>query len=117
MRKLFFSNCSIMSPMALRRTASGFTMVKVRSRVFIDSIVGRRLGFVGSRAIPKLSFCAKGRTCAFLFSPRRSPIPIVREEILGSRARLHPHRRCHGFAYLGGRVAHANSCGFHGFDL
>src|SRR5215471_13540817 len=48
MRKLFFSNCSIMSPMALRRTASGFTMVKVRSRVFINSVVGRRLGFVGS---------------------------------------------------------------------
>src|SRR5215472_9724272 len=39
MRNPFFSNCSMMSPMAFFRTASGFTMVRVRWSVFI-SVVG-----------------------------------------------------------------------------
>src|SRR5260370_42411224 len=37
MRKPFFSNCSMMSPTAFLRTASGLTMVKVRCRVFMLS--------------------------------------------------------------------------------
>src|SRR6185437_3448445 len=35
MRKWFFSNCSMMSPIAFLRTASGLTMVRVRCKVFI----------------------------------------------------------------------------------
>src|ERR1700733_5394546 len=35
MWKPFFSNCSMMSPTAFLATASGFTMVRVRCRVFI----------------------------------------------------------------------------------
>src|SRR5271170_2936680 len=39
MRNPFFSNCSMMSPTAFLRTASGLTMVKVRCKVFISSVV------------------------------------------------------------------------------
>ena len=51
MRKLFFSNCSMMSPIALRRTASGLTMVNVRCRVFISSVVV--LGFKSETLLHK----------------------------------------------------------------
>src|SRR5262249_25292200 len=37
-RKEFFSNCSMMSPIAFLRTASGLTMVRVRWRVFIPFV-------------------------------------------------------------------------------
>src|SRR5271154_5101462 len=46
MWKPFFSNCSMMSPTAFLATASGFTMVRVRCRVFII-VVGRLSLVVG----------------------------------------------------------------------
>src|SRR5205823_2731823 len=38
-RKWFFSNCSMMSPIAFLRTASGLTIVRVRCKVFIFELV------------------------------------------------------------------------------
>src|SRR4029077_7488466 len=46
-RNPVFSNCSMMSPIAFLRTASGLTIVRVRCKVFILSLVlGRSSLFV-----------------------------------------------------------------------
>src|ERR1700733_3127597 len=91
-RKPFFSNCSIMSPMAFLATASGLTMVKVRCRVFMISlfILGSFDGclpFGMSQARPSLG-------------PRSSA-----------------HSRHHSLTDVRRRFGHANPSSFHGFDF
>src|SRR5215475_8076431 len=87
MRKLFFSNCSMMSPMALRRMASGLMMVKVRSRVFISS------------PQRQLSSCSQPQGCRHRLSD------------FGWRAAHPDSRSLHGLDFFpGGALSPGNNC-------
>src|SRR5712691_5469468 len=90
MRKPFFSNCSMMSPTPFLATASGFTMVRVRCRVFI---VGRESSVL-SRCLFRL--------------------------LLGTWylvLNFNSQRRYEGFPDGRRRFCHADSRRFHGPDL
>src|ERR1700722_9918513 len=88
MRKPFFSNCSIMSPMAFLATASGLTIVKVRCRVFMISL------FVLGRCL----------------TTENIKSGVLR---LGCRT----HRRHYGLPNVRRRLGDANSGRFHGLNL
>src|SRR5580693_9850771 len=90
MWKPFFSNCSMMSPTAFLATASGFTMVRVRCRVFI---IGRL--FLDSWLLDLFYVLGTSYSALDFNSQRRHErLPDIR-----------------------GRFRHADAGRFHHFDL
>src|SRR5580704_5729146 len=127
MWKPFFSNCSMMSPIAFLATASGFTMVKVRCRVFI---VGRRsfvVRFYLSRDATvsnPIADCHPERSEGSWSLPAPPRLLLPADTTIHRFARndnpslnFHSERRHQRLPNVRWRFCHADPGRFHGFDF